>query len=264
MKTTESLPITLALPSNSRMAADLAPLYDALEVKPKDGSTRSPFLPNTIIRFTRGQDIIRNLTNPDGVFTFGVAGKDTAIEGAIMKMPPFALENIRSQIDTIVEFPGLGEPTSLCLLAKKEDTEQLMKGPMAKRDEPALLLTSYPCIARVLASAKIPGRVEVIRVEGGVEKALRSGDYGPNALFAVDIVRSGKTIADEGLVRIGEPLCVSSPTLFERIPRVASDNSECPKSYRTGPEDLSPNFNWRGRFLELLKKASIQTKPVYL
>lgn len=264
MKTTESEPITLALPNNSRMAEDLAPLYDALEVSPKEGTTRSPRLPNTIIRFTRGQDIIRNLVNPDGTFTFGVAGKDTAIEGMIMKAPPFGLENMRGQIDTIVEFPGLGETTAMCLLAKEEQSQELMKEALKARTEPAKLLTSYPCIARVLAAPKIPGRVEIVRVEGGVEKALRSGDYGPNTLFAVDIVRSGKTIANEGLVRIGEPFCVSSPTLFERIPRAANDNGERQKNYRTGPEDSSPNFNWRGMFLELVRKASIQTKPVYL
>lgn len=71
--------------------------------------------------------------------------------------------------------------------------------------------TSYPgLLARYLAAAEIS--VEVVKLDGAVENAVRLGV----ADAVADVVATGTTLREAGLVPIGEPMLVSEGLLISR------------------------------------------------
>ncbi|NGO67582.1 ATP phosphoribosyltransferase [Streptomyces boncukensis] len=78
------------------------------------------------------------------------------------------------------------------------------------------LATSYPrLVADDLAARNLSA--EVIRLEGAVETAVQLGV----AEAVADVVSSGSTLRQHGLVPVGEPICVSEAVLVRRrgLPR---------------------------------------------
>jgi hypothetical protein len=112
----------------------------------------------------------------------------------------------------------VGEPADLCVLVRNEDEEDVVRGREFPVDTPGLL-TSYPNLADRLVRPvlqRLTGRPLLIReARGQVEAILRNRDY-KDAVFALDVVRSGETARSYGLRVLGRPLLTSRPQLFIR------------------------------------------------
>ena len=76
------------------------------------------------------------------------------------------------------------------------------------------IATSYPRLVRAhLARARV--RAEIVKLDGAVEISVHLG----LADAVADVVSSGRTLRQHGLVVIGEPIAESQATLIEREPR---------------------------------------------
>ena len=76
------------------------------------------------------------------------------------------------------------------------------------------IATSYPRLVRAhLARARI--RAEIVKLDGAVEISVHLG----LADAVADVVSSGRTLRQHGLVVIGEAIAESQATLIEREPR---------------------------------------------
>jgi ATP phosphoribosyltransferase len=76
------------------------------------------------------------------------------------------------------------------------------------------IATSYPRLVRAhLARARV--RAEIVKLDGAVEISVHLG----LADAIADVVSSGRTLRQHGLVVIGEPIAESQATLIEREPR---------------------------------------------
>jgi ATP phosphoribosyltransferase len=76
------------------------------------------------------------------------------------------------------------------------------------------IATSYPRLVRAhLARARV--RAEIVKRDGAVEISVHLG----LADAVADVVSSGRTLRQHGLVVIGEPIAESQATLIEREPR---------------------------------------------
>ena len=76
------------------------------------------------------------------------------------------------------------------------------------------IATSYPRLVRAhLARARV--RAEIVKLDGAVEISVHLG----LADAVADVVSSGRTLRQHGLVAIGEPIAESQATLIEREPR---------------------------------------------
>ena len=76
------------------------------------------------------------------------------------------------------------------------------------------IATSYPRLVRAhLARARV--RAEIVKLDGAVEISVHLG----LADAVADVVSSGRTLRQHGLIVIGEPIAESEATLIEREPR---------------------------------------------
>jgi ATP phosphoribosyltransferase len=76
------------------------------------------------------------------------------------------------------------------------------------------IATSYPRLVRAhLARARV--RAEIVKLDGAVEISVHLG----LADAVADVVSSGRTLRQHGLVVIGDPIAESQATLIEREPR---------------------------------------------
>lgn len=76
------------------------------------------------------------------------------------------------------------------------------------------IATSYPRLVRAhLARARV--RAEIVKLDGAVEISVHLG----LADAVADVVSSGRTLRQHGLVVVGEPIAESQATLIEREPR---------------------------------------------
>ena len=76
------------------------------------------------------------------------------------------------------------------------------------------IATSYPRLVRAhLARARV--RAEIVKLDGAVEISVHLG----LADAVADVVSSGRTLRQHGLVVIGDPIAESEATLIEREPR---------------------------------------------
>jgi ATP phosphoribosyltransferase len=76
------------------------------------------------------------------------------------------------------------------------------------------IATSYPRLVRAhLARARV--RAEIVKLDGAVEISVHLG----LADAIADVVSSGRTLRQHGLVVIGDPIAASQATLIEREPR---------------------------------------------
>lgn len=90
------------------------------------------------------------------------------------------------------------------------------------------LATAYPRLVRDnLARQGV--EAEVIRLDGAVEISVQLGV----ADAIADVVGSGRTLRQHGLVPFGEPICVSEAVLLQRAGSTGSDNSAGPKAQLT-------------------------------
>jgi ATP phosphoribosyltransferase len=76
------------------------------------------------------------------------------------------------------------------------------------------IATSYPRLVRANLAAKRV-RAEIVKLDGAVEISVQLG----LADAIADVVSSGRTLRQHGLVVIGEPIAESQATLIEREPR---------------------------------------------
>ena len=84
------------------------------------------------------------------------------------------------------------------------------------------IATSYPRLVRSYLSGKRIG-AEIVKLDGAVEISIQLG----LADAIADVVSSGRTLRQHGLVTIGEPIATSVATLIQREPR--SDRPEDPE-----------------------------------
>jgi ATP phosphoribosyltransferase len=76
------------------------------------------------------------------------------------------------------------------------------------------IATSYPRLVRAhLARARV--RAEIVKLDGAVEISVHLG----LADAVADVVSSGRTLRQHGLIVVGEPIAESEATLIEREPR---------------------------------------------
>jgi len=76
------------------------------------------------------------------------------------------------------------------------------------------IATSYPRLVRAhLARARV--RAEIVKLDGAVEISVHLG----LAHAVADVVSSGHTLRQHGLIVVGEPIAESEATLIEREPR---------------------------------------------
>jgi ATP phosphoribosyltransferase len=76
------------------------------------------------------------------------------------------------------------------------------------------IATSYPRLVRAhLARARV--RAEIVKLDGAVEISVHLG----LADAVADVVSSGRTLRQHGLIVIGDPIAESEATLIEREPR---------------------------------------------
>jgi hypothetical protein len=75
-------------------------------------------------------------------------------------------------------------------------------------------VTSFPEIYK----ASVAGNSVVVPfvVDGQVESYLRTGELGNMPLFAMDLVSSGKTAQQFGLVPVGKPILTAYPSVWKR------------------------------------------------
>ena len=76
------------------------------------------------------------------------------------------------------------------------------------------IATSYPRLVRAhLARARV--RAEIVKLDGAVEISVHLG----LADAVADVVSSGRTLRQHGLIVVGDPIAESEATLIEREPR---------------------------------------------
>ena len=229
--------ITMALPSNPRAKEDSFPILEqSLKLERSGpGKYRSPYLANTNIVEIKQKDIVRLMR--EKVIDIGVFGDDVGSENLSMfasdsrpcNSSPyeyFALRTCRMKIE---------KPAQLRYLAREEDALKFdedfyfgNKKPYVNLPDEDLrsAVTSYPGNLRSslgeLGFAPYGGAVRtkdynyafnIKPVDGQVESYMRNGVY-PNTIFAFDLVRSGKTAKNFGLVPVNKPVLTVYPSIW--------------------------------------------------
>lgn len=242
----KSEPLIVGIPTNEKLAEDLAPFTDSLELEGSQGRLTSPKFESAIFRPLRAQGIARFLCDGRASrMDVGIVGTDTMVEkmlansvrtqcinqlvGDVFARPPVSEVEVGriANIDT--------PPTRLEVLIREEDEEKLQKWAEGDADvwkEPSpAIVTSYPNIAQVFVFKALsdfvkrqigeagsnysPCMSSVIEVRGQVESILRNSDIIiPKVCFGLDIIRSGKTVREFGLKTFGESVLVSRPGLW--------------------------------------------------
>lgn len=125
-----------------------------------------------------------------GQVEVGITGRDLLLDGGVPAREVLALDFGRAT------FRYAAEPHTLATL----------DGLAGRR-----IATSYPgLVARDLAQRGI--RADIVRLDGAVETAIRLGV----AEVVADVVSSGTTLRQAGLVIVGEPLLESEAVLIAR------------------------------------------------
>ena len=120
------------------------------------------------------------------------------------------MEESGSQVKRVIE---LGFGASKFRFAAPEFTENGERWSMAQL-EGRKVATSYPRLVRAhLARSRV--RADIIKLDGAVEISVQLG----LADAIADVVSSGRTLRQHGLVPFGEAIAESQATLIEREPR---------------------------------------------
>jgi ATP phosphoribosyltransferase len=115
-----------------------------------------------------------------------------------------------SQVKRVIE---LGFGASSFRFAAPEFTENGERWTLAHL-EGRKVATSYPRLVRAhLARSRV--RADIIKLDGAVEISVQLG----LADAIADVVSSGRTLRQHGLVAFGDPIAKSQATLIEREPR---------------------------------------------
>jgi ATP phosphoribosyltransferase len=115
-----------------------------------------------------------------------------------------------SQVKRVIQ---LGFGASKFRFAAPEYTETGERWSLAQL-EGRKIATSYPRLVRAhLARSRV--RADIIKLDGAVEISVQLG----LADAIADVVSSGRTLRQHGLLPFGDPIAVSEATLIEREPR---------------------------------------------
>jgi ATP phosphoribosyltransferase len=115
-----------------------------------------------------------------------------------------------SQVKRVIQ---LGFGASKFRFAAPEYTETGERWSLAQL-EGRKIATSYPRLVRAhLARSRV--RADIIKLDGAVEISVQLG----LADAIADVVSSGRTLRQHGLMPFGDPIAVSEATLIEREPR---------------------------------------------
>lgn len=201
-----SKPIKIGFPTNSRIAADCAPLREALEFEGKEGAFTSRFVPDAVFRTARVKDIARFIK--DGLYGAGIIGLDTGSEaGLSVNYPSLNKSDIFK----------LGQPSRLILFAKEENREYFTKTDTSGVANIKKVLTKYPNTGRSALYYRLANPVIFDdQVDGQIESIVANGDM-PGVVGGFDVVRTGETIKSYNLVPIVNNWCDSYPALMTKL-----------------------------------------------
>ena len=227
--------ITMALPSNPRAKEDSFPILEqSLKLERSGpGKYRSPYLANTNIVEIRQKDIVKLMR--EKVIDIGVFGDDVARENLtewISITEPYKKDVLGVPVCRM----KIENPAQLRYLAREEDALKFdedfyfgnKKAYMNLADEDLRsAVTSYPknlYISLTQAGFMYCDGANVFTkdcnyaftpqtVDGQVESYMRNGVY-PNTVFAFDLVRSGKTAKNFGLVPVRKPVLTVYPAIW--------------------------------------------------
>lgn len=237
--------LKIGLPTNSRLNEDLKPFITSLALEGRNGRMKASGLANAEFRMLRVQDIATFLRR--GILDLGIVGLDVMVEevlsdGKNNKRSEGSVEDFRDDKGDIVNAFSIdaGEVTKMTLLMSEgereatEDWSRLSDPAVYSRkvpyDNPQInIVTSYPKIARASIARNlqdyfsptcpkndVPFRIAWVfiqEVAGKVEEIVTNRDF-PGQSFGLDIVKSGKTAKECGLVAFGEPVLESRPGLY--------------------------------------------------
>lgn len=206
MKPTE---ITIALPTNSRIADDIKPLREALRLEGKQGVSRSPDFKNARFRDIRAQDIARLFAL--GLMDIGITGRDLMLEKLFEVSTSTA-----GMVFEVCEICSDKKPAQMSFLGRGGDFYRFIDNSF--RPQGSKVVTSYPELTRASVLPGLQrflGRTLQIQIaDGKIESLVSNQDFGPT-VGGVDLVRSGKTASEFGLYCFGDkPILESWPTIY--------------------------------------------------
>lgn len=243
-------PIKIGLPINSRISEDCKAVSEILKLEgPRDRLT-SKLIPGAVFRPTRVNDIAAFLR--EGIFSLGIIGDDTAIENDLERPYQELDKNMwdwsgisigeRTSISPKNKLLSLGGgATKLVIFAKPEDLEGI-KWPyelLAK----GYMVTPYPRTAGKILSKLYMRAPMLIPNQGGTEAMVANRDGG--AIMGYDVVRSGNTLRDYGLIPWKETV-YSSPGIWQ--------------SPNIRPDQRSQFLDVKNELLYRLKQISVLEK----
>jgi len=190
-----------------------------------------------IMNLEKQRELLESATS-NGVFPLEAFEKAEA-EGRLARWNDsnlFGLRDLQAEkIERCLGFDLVDSPV-LRALVRKEDRElDPRSAPWAKLDtaNPYAVVTSYPELYKFLSYYRSANSVEdleykippTIKVNGNVEAYLRNGVY-PNAAIAVDLVQTGKTATENGLVALRNRSTLSGRKSLDSRDRTGSSPAE--------------------------------------
>lgn len=210
-------PIRFGIPKNSQLRKDCEPLIKALELRSAGmGNMRTDLFPDVLVRELRVQDIAQMIRA--GTMDLGIICDDILQESAAGQKEGLDASNLKP--DRL----AIGELVDISLLIRREDRPLFDQPEGDQQSQGRSIISPYPNITSLaqsrsgssLRSMMKLRNAEIRRVFGQTESILRAGDI-PNALAAVDVVRSGKTAEEFDLMVYGPPI-LSSRAILARSP----------------------------------------------
>ena len=187
--------LRIALPNKGTLAEPAATMM-------REAGYRQRSDPRDLSIADEENDIEFFYLRPKDIATYvGSGDLQLGVTGADLK------EESGSQVQSLLE---LGFGASKFRYAALDDGEiKTVEDLEGKR-----IATSYPRLVRAhLARARV--RAEIVKLDGAVEISVHLG----LADAVADVVSSGRTLRQHGLIVVGEPIAESEATLIEREPR---------------------------------------------